>query len=115
MMQKLSHVNVILESLCLRRFQNSSFAFLSPFSNNKQNDDRFKLFQNRVQFKCVYQQMGYEAPLSMDDRKLILEKLNHLSSDELSKFLSKPRSEVLISRRPFGVVEELLDIKVILL
>jgi hypothetical protein len=112
MNRTLSKIRLTCSMRYQRRYGTSS---LNVFRRLQNSHDwiTFKNFQIRGQFNCVYRQMGYEAPLSPDDRKVVLDKLNNLPPEELSRFLSKSRSEVLVSRRPFEVVEQLLDLKVI--
>jgi hypothetical protein len=55
--------------------------------------------------------MGYEAPFSGEDLSAILARMNQDPASDLSKFISKPRAELIVSHRPYEAVEQLLDLR----
>ena len=55
--------------------------------------------------------MGYSAPFSSDDLEAALDRINTEPSEVLSKFISKPKAELIVNHRPFEVAEQLLDLK----
>ena len=63
------------------------------------------------QFKNVYEQMGYKAPFSSEDLETVLDRINNEPVEVISKFISKPKAELIVNHRPFEVAEQLLDLK----
>ena len=63
------------------------------------------------QFKNVYEQIGYSAPYSSADCQVILHRINTEPLETISKYISKPKAELIANHRPFEAVEQLLDLK----
>ena len=59
----------------------------------------------------MYEQIGYQAPYSSADCKVILHRINTEPLESISKYISKPKAELIANHRPFEAVEQLLDLK----
>jgi len=75
----------------------------------KSPNDRGNLIS--FQFKNIYEQIGYQAPYSSEDCKVILHRINTEPLETITKYISKPRAELIANHRPFEAVEQLLDLK----
>ena len=67
--------------------------------------------QRAFQFKNIYLQMDYKAPYSDTDLVEVLSMINTKPTAVISRYISKPKAELIVTNRPFEVVEQLLDLK----
>ena len=71
----------------------------------------FQIPHRAFQFKNIYLQMDYKAPYSDTDLVEVLSMINTKPTAVISKYISKPKAELIVTNRPFEVVEQLLDLK----
>ena len=55
--------------------------------------------------------MDYKAPYSDTDLVEVLSMINTQPTTIIANYISKPKAELIVTNRPFEVVEQLLDLK----
>ena len=71
----------------------------------------FQIPHRAFQFKNIYLQMDYKAPYSDTDLVEVLSMINTQPTTIIANYISKPKAELIVTNRPFEVVEQLLDLK----